>query len=125
MVVGAGPAGLTIARELVRGGDGVVVLEADPTYVGGLSRTVRYDGHRFDIGGHRFYSLDDEITALWQELLPGELIEVPRLSRIRYDGRWFPYPLEIWPTLKALGPADPPASEPATSAPACGHGVLS
>lgn len=103
VVVGAGPAGLTIARELVLGGDDVLVLEADPEYVGGLSRTIRYHGHRFDIGGHRFYSLDDDITALWHELLPGQLDEVPRLSRIRYDGRWFPYPLEIWPTLRGLG----------------------
>ena len=104
VVVGAGPAGLTIARELVACGDDVVVLEADPHYVGGLSRTVRYQGHRFDIGGHRFYSLDDDITALWHELLPGQFDEVPRLSRIRFDGRWFPYPLQIWPTLRILGP---------------------
>jgi protoporphyrinogen oxidase len=104
VVIGAGPAGLTIAWQLVRSGEEVVVLEADPHYVGGLSRTVAYKGHRFDIGGHRFYSKSGRINELWREMLPGEFIDVERLSRIHYDGRFFPYPLEVGPTLRTLGP---------------------
>jgi protoporphyrinogen oxidase len=105
LVIGAGPAGLTIARELVRAGPDheVRVIEADPTYVGGLSRTVTFRGHRFDIGGHRFYTKSADIDALWHEMLPGGFVEVPRLSRIHYDGRFFPYPIEIGPTLRTLG----------------------
>jgi protoporphyrinogen oxidase len=104
LVIGAGPAGLTIAWELVRSSEDVVVLEADPHYVGGLSRTVTFQGNRFDIGGHRFYSKSAHINALWREMLPGGFVEVPRLSRVHYDGRFFPYPIELGPTLRALGP---------------------
>ena len=55
LVIGAGPAGLTAAYELVARGDPVVVVEADAV-VGGISRTVERDGWRFDIGGHRFFT---------------------------------------------------------------------
>jgi protoporphyrinogen oxidase len=54
-IIGAGPAGLTAAYILNKAGISVEVLEADPFYVGGISRTVQYKGFRFDIGGHRFF----------------------------------------------------------------------
>ena len=58
LIIGAGPAGLTAAAELVESAaaSAVTVLEKDPTYVGGISRTVRYKNFRFDIGGHRFFT---------------------------------------------------------------------
>lgn len=105
IVVGAGPAGLTVAWQLTRLGEAVHVLEADPRYVGGLSRTVEECGHRFDLGGHRFYSKSEVINRTWREMLPNDFIEVPRRSRIYYGRRFFPYPVELRATLRALGPA--------------------
>jgi protoporphyrinogen oxidase len=55
VIIGAGPAGLTAARELVQGGVAPVVLDPD-SRVGGLARTAEYRGFRFDIGGHRFFT---------------------------------------------------------------------
>src|SRR5207248_5466903 len=55
-VIGAGPAGLTAAYCLTKQNPSVIVIEKDPVYVGGISRTVEYNGFMFDIGGHRFFS---------------------------------------------------------------------
>ena len=55
-IIGAGPAGLTAAYLLTKAGHSVIVIEKDPVYVGGISRTVEHNGFRFDIGGHRFFS---------------------------------------------------------------------
>src|ERR687894_904823 len=85
-VLGAGPAGLTAAYRLVQRGLPVVVFEADGE-VGGIARTVVRDGYRFDLGGHRFYTKSEEVSALWQELLGDELLVRPRMSRIRWRGR--------------------------------------
>ncbi len=68
VIVGAGPAGLTAAYELSKQGADVVVLEGDPEYVGGISRTVNYKGFHFDIGGHRFFSKSKEVEDLWTEI---------------------------------------------------------
>jgi protoporphyrinogen oxidase len=103
VIAGAGPAGLTVAWQLARRGEPSVVLESDPEYVGGLARTVRYKGHRFDIGGHRFYSKSAEINDLWKEMLPTEFIQVSRLSRIYYNRAFFPYPISVGSTLAGLG----------------------
>ena len=56
LIVGAGPAGLTAGYLLSKAGRDVHVIERDPRYVGGISRTVDYKGYLFDIGGHRFFS---------------------------------------------------------------------
>ena len=56
-VIGAGPAGLTAGYLLTKAGVGTTVIEADPRYVGGISRTENYKGYLFDIGGHRFFSV--------------------------------------------------------------------
>jgi len=103
VVIGAGPAGLTAAVDLAEGGHHVTVLESDPVYVGGIARTVSYNGYRFDIGGHRFFSKSPEITRRWKERLGKEFISVRRLSRIFYRGRFFDYPLKAFNALSNLG----------------------
>ena len=74
VIAGGGPAGLTAAYELTKHGHSCVVLEADPTLVGGISRTDQYKGYRFDIGGHRFFSKSDEVNRLWREILGDQFI---------------------------------------------------
>jgi protoporphyrinogen oxidase len=106
VIIGAGPAGLTAGYELARNGYQAEVLEADSRYVGGLARTVEYRGFRFDIGGHRFFSKNREIEALWTELLGPRMRECARLSRVYYHGRFFKYPLEPLDALKNLGPIE-------------------
>ena len=89
-VIGAGPAGLTAAYCLTKEARSVIVIERDPIYVGGISRTVDYKGFLFDIGGHRFFSKSKEVVELWREILPDDFIARPRLSRIYYDGKFSP-----------------------------------
>ncbi|HEX8255999.1 MAG TPA: NAD(P)/FAD-dependent oxidoreductase [Allosphingosinicella sp.] len=102
-IVGAGPAGLTAAYLLTKKGYSVTVIEKDPTYVGGISRTVEYEGFRFDIGGHRFFSKSREVVDLWNEILPDDFIERPRMSRIYYEGKFYSYPLRAFEALWNLG----------------------
>lgn len=106
VVVGAGPAGLCAARELLAGGRRVVILESDAVHVGGISRTFVYKGNRFDIGGHRFFSKNQEILDLWKLILGDEMLTVPRLSRIHYKGKLFDYPLKAVNALVQLGPLE-------------------
>jgi protoporphyrinogen oxidase len=106
VIIGAGPAGLTAAYLLSKQQVPVTVLEADPEYVGGISRTVSYKGFSFDIGGHRFFSKSQQIEDLWSELLPNDMLERPRLSRILYRGKLYSYPLKPFETLAKLGPIE-------------------
>jgi protoporphyrinogen oxidase len=102
LIIGAGPAGLTAGYALAKQGVQSIILEkADQ--VGGISRTETYKGYRFDIGGHRFFTKVQEVQQLWQEVLGSDLIKVPRLSRIYYDGDFFQYPLEPWDALSKIG----------------------
>jgi protoporphyrinogen oxidase len=102
VVIGGGPAGLTAAYLLAKDGVRVTVLEADDI-VGGISRTAQYHGYRFDIGGHRFFTKIAPVEALWHEILGPEFIQVPRLSRIHYSGKYFDYPLKAKNALLGLG----------------------
>ena len=74
-VIGAGPAGLTAAYCLTKETSGVVVIEKDPIYVGGISRTVRLQRFPVRIGGHRFFSKSKEVVDLWREILPDDFID--------------------------------------------------
>jgi len=104
-VIGAGPAGLTAAYSLLKKSKEtkVIVIETDPQYVGGISRTVKYKGFRFDIGGHRFFSKSKEVEDFWTEILPDDMLDRPRSSRIFYRGKFFSYPLKAFEALFKLG----------------------
>jgi protoporphyrinogen oxidase len=102
-IIGAGPAGLTAAYLLAKRGVAVTVLESDPEYVGGLARTAEYKGFRFDIGGHRFFSKSSWVEDFWTEMLPDDMLERPRSSRIFYNGQFYSYPLKPFEALIKLG----------------------
>ena len=102
-IIGAGPAGLTAAYLLTKADVPVVVLEGDPKYVGGISKTATYNGYHFDIGGHRFFSKSREVEDLWTEILPDDFLVRPRSSRILYRNRFFTYPLKAGEALRKLG----------------------
>src|SRR3546814_7058568 len=67
-IIGAGPAGLTAAYLLTQQGYSVTVIEKDPVYVGGISRTVEHEGFRFDIGGHRFFRSETHTSEHQQRM---------------------------------------------------------
>src|SRR6201985_2725095 len=102
-VIGAGPAGLTTAYCLTKETPSVIVIEKDPVYVGGISRTVRHGNFLFDIGGPRLFSKAKEVVALRPEILPDDFITRPRLSRIFYGGKFYSYPLNAFQALRNLG----------------------
>ncbi|GGD60864.1 NAD(P)-binding protein [Erythrobacter arachoides] len=102
-IIGAGPAGLTAGYLLTRAGKSVAIIEKDATYVGGISRTVEHEGYRFDIGGHRFFSKSQQVVDLWNEILPDDFIQRPRMSRIYYEGKFYSYPLRAFEALWNLG----------------------
>lgn len=127
VVIGAGPAGLTAAYELVDKAEDieVIVLE-ESEHMGGISKTVNYKGNRMDMGGHRFFSKVDEVNEWWDMMLPMQGspasdyktlgITVPlkengpdpekvdetmlmrqRVSRIFYNKKFFDYPISLKP----------------------------
>ena len=103
VVIGAGPAGLTAARQLAEAGDPVVVVEED-SVVGGISRSVERDGWRFDIGGHRFFTKVTPVEEFWHQVLPPEdFLLRPRMSRIFYEGKFYDYPIKLGNALSNLG----------------------
>lgn len=126
VIIGAGPAGLTAAYELLKKTDiQPVILEESP-YIGGISRTAEYKGNRMDLGGHRFFTKNAQVEEIWEELMPiqgspakDDLLlgrEVPvrqggpdpeetdrvflvrnRVSRIFFLRKFFDYPISIKP----------------------------
>jgi len=125
LIIGAGPAGLTAAYELLKRTDVTPIVLEKSTYMGGLSRTVRHRGNRIDIGGHRFFSKSDRVMQWWLEQLPMQIADNPddappndtpaedtdrvmlvrqRRSRIYYERKFFDYPVSLSiDTLQKLG----------------------
>jgi protoporphyrinogen oxidase len=103
VIMGAGPAGLTAAWELVRSGREVIVWEADPSYVGGLARTVQADGYRFDIGGHLFRSKSAEVNEFWRKAMPDDFVACSSPARIYFRGKLLDYPLRVRKVAFSLG----------------------
>ncbi len=89
VIIAADPAGLTAALEFTRRSDvHPIVLEASPTLIGGISCTIRHNGNRMDIGGHRFFSKSDRVMQWWTDLMPiagGQAGEAE--AAIRYQGK--------------------------------------
>lgn len=122
LIIGAGPAGLTAAYELLNRSDEfrVIIIEALGD-VGGISRTIEYRGNRMDIGGHRFFSKSDWVMDWWRKRLPvapetdnaglsvmpasdTHMLIRPRLSRIYFLRQFFSYPISLSvETLSKLG----------------------
>jgi protoporphyrinogen oxidase len=109
VIIGAGPAGLTAALELLRNTDiQPIVLEATDE-IGGISRTIRYKGNRMDIGGHRFFSKSDRVMQWWLDLMP-PIADADKSGpiEIAYQGKRHPVhvPAELpeEPPLRGMGP---------------------
>jgi len=133
IIAGAGPAGLTAALELLRQTDIHPVIFEETERIGGISATVQYKGNRMDIGGHRFFSKNDEVMRWWQEMMPLQgapslddiLLNRPlplkeggpnpqqddrvmllrdRVSRIFFLRHFFDYPISVkWATFAGMG----------------------
>jgi protoporphyrinogen oxidase len=102
VIIGGGPAGLTAAYELAKRNFHPLVLELGDK-VGGLARTENYQGFHFDMGGHRFFTKVNEVSKMWNEVLNGDFLRRPRLSRIYYNSKFFSYPLKPLNALAGLG----------------------
>ena len=100
VIIGAGPAGLTAAYELLtRTGIKPIVLEKSG-YMGGISRTVNYKGNRIDIGGHRFFSKSDRVMEWWLQMLPLQASEAGPVA-IKYHRM----EREVTPSASGAAPA--------------------
>jgi protoporphyrinogen oxidase len=101
-ILGAGPAGLATAHELVAHGVKVTVIERNE-YVGGLCRTLHDRGYRFDLGGHRWFTKNEHLNNWFRRLMEGELVMVERISRIYYDGKYYNYPVSFRDVIRNAG----------------------
>ena len=72
LIIGAGPAGLTAAYELMKTGQYDVTVLEKSDCIGGLAKTVNYKGNRMDLGGHRFFSIVPEVNKWWEQMMPAQ-----------------------------------------------------
>lgn len=105
IIIGAGPAGLTAAYELMQTGVAPILFEQDDI-VGGISRTVEFEGYRFDIGGHRYFTKSRVVDDWWTNILEQDMLLRERLSRIYYNKIFFDYPLKPINAVRGLGPLE-------------------
>ncbi len=133
IIIGAGPAGLTAAYELLKLTDIKPIILEESEFIGGISRTAVHNGNRMDLGGHRFFSKNKDVNDLWAELMPlqgkpsyddkilGIVKDLPadgpdpeevdrvmllrnRISRIFFLRKFFDYPVSLKPaTFKNMG----------------------
>ncbi len=121
IIIGAGPAGLTAAYELIKKTDIKPIIFEENNQVGGIAKTINYKGNRMDIGGHRFFSKSDEVMQWWKNILPLEksndsasgliadendkvMLVRNRVSRIYFLKKFFDYPISLsFSTLINLG----------------------
>ncbi len=101
-ILGAGPAGLAAGHFLASRSVPLQVFERNP-YLGGLCVTYEHLGFRFDLGGHRWFTKNQELHDWFLKLMEGELVTVDRVSRIYHDGKYFDYPISIKNVLKTAG----------------------
>lgn len=102
IVIGAGPAGLTAAAELVARDVPVVLIEKTDR-VGGIARTDTYKGYRFDIGGHRFFTRVPWVMEFWKKTMSDDFLQRPRLSHIYYQKQFYTYPIKPLEVLRKFG----------------------
>lgn len=125
LIIGAGPAGLTAAYELLeRSDDYEIIMFEESDFFGGISKTVKYKGNFMDMGGHRFFSKVPEVNDWWEKMLPAQgamplddillhrsspvtpngpdpektdrvMLRRKRLSRILFNGKFFDYPISL------------------------------
>src|SRR3954469_18431490 len=70
IIIGAGPAGLTAAYEMLKRTDILPIILEKSDDIGGISKTINYKGNRMDIGGHRFFSKSDRVMNWWMNIMP-------------------------------------------------------
>ena len=101
-IIGAGPAGLTAAYKLAKGGQTVYVYESS-SEVGGMSKTFKLWGQLVDLGPHRFFSNDPRVNKVWLEIVKKNYSMVNRITRIYFNNKFFHYPLKPFNALINLG----------------------
>lgn len=87
IIIGAGPAGLTAAYELIKNTDIKPIVFEASNDIGGISKTVNFKGNRIDIGGHRFFSKSDTVMKWWQDILPIEETPASKTFLMKYRGQ--------------------------------------
>lgn len=103
VIMGAGVAGLAAGYTLIGEKDiNIIVLEKDHN-VGGLARTIKRNNFSFDLGGHRWFTKNDELNDWLRVLMGDELLNVRRISRIYYDKEFYLYPVNIRNILRNAG----------------------
>ncbi len=102
VILGAGPAGLATGHELSVSGVKVSVIDRND-FVGGLCNTNEHKGYKFDLGGHRWFTKNEDLNTWFRRLMGAEIVWVERISRIYYDGGYYSYPISILNVIKNAG----------------------